>query len=100
MITEELRDKILDKLNTDPNAALKELGENPQFLKAILSDHKQKDEQLKLEKNERVKYIQMNANMNTELQKRAEQLQMSQGLLIGVGLLWFLRELERGRRRR
>lgn len=97
MLSEDLRKKLIENMDNDPKSVLKELETNPQLLKALLSDQEQlkkTEEELKRERNERVKYIQMNSQMQERLRQRAEQLKTSQGLLIGVGLLWFLSKLD------
>jgi murein L,D-transpeptidase YcbB/YkuD len=83
MLSDDLRDKLRRKLSQDPKEAVKEIENNPQILNFLLDSEEQK-----------IKYIKMNQELQTRLQDQANRLNVTQGLLIGAGLLFFLSLLD------
>ena len=88
----------MEMVRTNPAEAVKEVEKDPKLLGILLSNDqelKQTKAELSRERNERIKYINMTSAMQAELEQKAKQLQTSQGLLIGVGLLFFLEMLSK-----
>ena len=79
MLSDDFRDKLMRKLTQDPKEAVKEIEKNPQILKLLLDSE-----------GEKVKFIKMNEELQTRLQQQAQKLNVTQGWLIGAGLLLFL----------
>ena len=83
MLSEDLREKLMKKLTHDPKEAIKEIENDPQILKLLLDSD-----------GEKIKYIKMNQELQNTLQRQSERLNLTQGLLIGAGLLFFLSLLD------
>lgn len=83
MLSDDFRDKLKKKLIQDPKEAIKEIEKNPQILSFLLDSE-----------GEKIKYIKMNQDLQNRLQQQASRLNVTQGLLIGVGLLLFLNLLD------
>ncbi|MDG7049953.1 MAG: hypothetical protein JRZ94_01980 [Nitrososphaerota archaeon] len=79
MLSDEFRDKLMRKLAQTPKEAVKEIENNPQILKILLDSE-----------SEKIKYIKMNEELQTRLKQQSEKLNVTQGWLIGAGLLLFL----------
>ena len=83
MLSDDFREKMIRKLTQDPKEAVKEIEKNPQILKLLLDSE-----------GEKVKYIKMNEELQTKLQQQAQKLNVTQGWLIGAGLLLFISLLD------
>lgn len=83
MLSDDFREKLMRKLTQDPKEAVKEIEKNPQILKILLDSE-----------GEKVKYIKMNEDLQTKLQQQAQKLNVTQGWLIGAGLLLFISLLD------
>lgn len=83
MLTDTFRQKLRQQLVKEPRQAVKEIEKNPQILKFLLDSEEQK-----------IKYIKMNQELENRLQQQAEKLNVTQGWLIGAGLLLFLSLLD------
>ena len=83
MLGDDFREKLMRKLIQDPKEAVKEIEKNPQILKLLLDSE-----------GEKVKYIKMNEDLQTKLQQQSAKLNVTQGWLIGAGLLLFLSLLD------
>ena len=86
MLSNDFIEKLKKKLVQDPKEAVKEIENNPQILKLLLDSE-----------GEKVKYIKMNEDLQTRLQQQSEKLNVTQGWLIGVGLLLFIGLLDSDR---
>ncbi|MFO0795832.1 MAG: hypothetical protein U0586_17420 [Candidatus Brocadiaceae bacterium] len=91
MLSDELRNKLIEKIKTDPKAAIAELEKEPKLLEFLLNS----SQQLENEKREKIKYVNMTSQMRTELEEKSKELKISQGLLIGGGVLLMLALLSR-----
>jgi len=83
MLIDDFREKLKRKLIQDPKEAVKEIEKNPQILNLLLDSE-----------GEKVKYIKMNEELQTRLRQQSEKLNVTQGWLIGAGLLLFLSLLD------
>ncbi len=83
MLTDDFREKLKRKLTQDPKEAVKEIEKNPQILNILLDSD-----------GEKVKYIKMNQELQTKLTQQSQKLNVTQGWLIGAGLLLFLSLLD------
>jgi len=83
MLSEDFRDKLMKKLIQSPKDAVKEIENDPQILRILLDSD-----------SEKIKYIKMNQELQNMLQHQSERLNVTQGLLIGAGLLLFLSLLD------
>ena len=79
MLSAEIRENLRKQLIKDPKRAVKEIEKDPQILKMLLDSD-----------SEKIKYIKMNEELQTRLQQKAGQLNVTQGWLLGAGLLLFL----------
>jgi len=79
MLTDTFRQKLREQLVNEPKQAVKEIEENPEILQFLLDSEEQK-----------TKYIKMNQELENRLQQQADRLNVTQGWLIGAGLLLFL----------
>ena len=79
MLTDNFRKKLRQQLVNQPKQAVKEIERNPQILKFLLDSEEQK-----------IKYIKMNQELENRLQNQADRLNVTQGWLIGAGLLLLL----------
>jgi hypothetical protein len=87
MLSEEIRETLRKKLVQNPKDAVKEIEKDPQILKILLDSE-----------GEKIKYIKMNDDLQKRLQEKAQQLNVTQGWLIGAGLLLFLSLMDSDRR--
>lgn len=83
MLSDDFIEKLKRKLANDPKEAVKEIEKNPQVLKLLLDSE-----------GEKIKYIKMNEELQTKLQQQSQKLNVTQGWLIGAGLLLFLSLLD------
>lgn len=83
MLSEEFREKLMKNLIQNPKEAVKEIEKDPQILKMLLDSE-----------GEKIKYIKMNEELQTKLQEQARKMNVTQGWLIGAGLLLFLSLLD------
>lgn len=79
MLTDDFRNKLMQKLTQNPKEAVREIEKNPQILKFLLDSE-----------SEKIKYIKMNKDLQIQLQRQSKKLNVTQGWLIGAGLLLFL----------
>ena len=79
MLTDNFRKQLRQQLVNQPKQAVKEIQKNPQILKFLLDSEEQK-----------IKYIKMNQELEDRLQNQADRLNVTQGWLIGAGLLLLL----------
>jgi len=79
MLSDNIRKDLRKKLAESPKAAVKEIEKDPQILKMLLDSE-----------SEKIKYIKMNEELQMRLQKKANDLNTSQGWLLGAGILLFL----------
>lgn len=91
MLSEEFRKKLMEKLKKNPEELIEELKKEPKILGILLSSDKKAEE----ERKEKVKYVNMNMQMERQLREQAKKLNTTQGLLIGAGLLWLLSQLDK-----
>ena len=77
-------------MKENPNKAAKEIADNPKILEILLSS----DDQLEHERNEKIKYINMSQEMQRQLQEISNRLKISQGALIGAGVLFILSQFD------
>lgn len=94
MLSEELRIKLAQMMKDNPQEAIKEIQNDPKLLEILLNNdnelHKTKQEL----NNERTKYVNMTSSMQQDLREKSAQLKVSQGLLIGAGVLLLLKLLD------
>ena len=83
MLTDDFRKKLRQQFVNQPKQAVKEIEKNPQILKLLLDSEEQK-----------IKYIKMNQELEDRLQNQADRLNVTQGWLIGAGLLLLLSLLD------
>lgn len=96
MLSDDLRNKLMELMKTNPQQAIKEFQKDPKLLEFLLdSDNelKKTKEQLNNERTERIKYVNMNSAIQASLEEQAAKLKTTQGVIIGVGVLWFLKML-------
>jgi len=79
VLSDDIRKDLRKKLTESPKAAVKEIERDPQILKMLLDSE-----------SEKIKYIKMNEELQTRLQKKANDLNTTQGWLLGAGILLFL----------
>ncbi len=95
MLIQELRDKLINLMKEHPQKAIEELQKDPRLVDILLNN----DNELKKTKeqlhNERIKYVNMTSQMQLELKQRSVELKISQGLLIGAGVLLLLSLLKK-----
>lgn len=90
-LTEEIRNKLLEKAEKDPSAAIEEIKKDPNILKLLLNSDKQAEQ----EKNEKIRYVNMTYDMQRQLDQRAQELNTTKGLLIGAAIFVFLAALSK-----
>ena len=90
MLSQELRKKLKEEIKKDPKKALKMIEKEPQILQILLNSEEKAEETYK----EKIKYVNMNSQMQAQLEEKAKQLKITQGILIGGALLWFLSLLD------
>ena len=93
MLTDNLRTNLIDLMKTNPQEAIKEFQKDPKLFEILLSQNTELNKTKEQLNNDRIKYINMTSAMQNNLKEQAEKLKTTQGLLIGVGLLWFLNRL-------
>ena len=93
MLSDELRTKLMELMKSNPQEAVKEVQKEPKFLEILLNNENELKNTKEQLTNERTKYVNMTAAMQTNLKEQAEKLKTTQGLLLGAGLLLFLRLL-------
>lgn len=79
MLSDDIREDLRKKLIKNPKQAVKDIEKDPQILKMLLDSE-----------SEKIKYIKMNEELQTRLQQKAHDLNVTQGWLLGAGLLLFL----------
>jgi len=90
MLSQELRNKLVHSIKTNPKEAIKTIEQDPRILELLLNN----DRELEREKNEKIKYVNITHEMQVKLQEEAKKLNTTQGLLIGAGVLWLLTLLD------
>jgi hypothetical protein len=86
MLTQDLRDKLAEKMKNNPKEAINMIQSDPHILEILLNAN----EEAEREKNEKIKYVNMTMEMDRQLKERANQLKTTQGALIGAGILLLL----------
>jgi len=84
MLNKILINSLREKLRENPKDAVKVLEEDPQILRALLDAE-----------SETIKYINMSNQMEQQLRETAQRLKTTQGVVIGVGILFLLMLLDR-----
>jgi len=79
MLSDIIRKDLRKKLTENPKAAVREIEKDPQILKMLLDSD-----------GEKIKYIKMNEELQNMLQKKANDLNTTQGWLLGAGILLLL----------
>ena len=74
---------------------VKEIEKNPNILSILLDDQKELARTKQELNNERTKYVIMTAEMQRQLQAKAEELKTTQGLLIGGAILMLLSQMNK-----
>lgn len=87
MLSQDLRNQLIHSMRTNPKDAIKEIEKDPRILEILLNN-------IETEKNEKIKYINMTSQMQLQLEQKAKQLKITQGLLIGAGILLILSLLD------
>jgi uncharacterized protein YlxW (UPF0749 family) len=95
MISDELRKKFSEMIKTNPQQAIKELEREPKLLEILLNDQTELTKTKQELNNERTKYVNMTAEMQRQLQAKAAELNTTQGLLIGAGILFLLSQMKK-----
>ncbi len=90
MLSKELREKLILAMKKDPKEAVKEIEKDPRILDILLNS----DREAEMEKNERIKYVNMTYEIQNRLSEEAKKLKTTQGLLIGAGVLLLLSLLD------
>jgi hypothetical protein len=93
MLTEELTKRLKELIIKDPKQAIEEIGKNPQILKALLDSQ----EDTETEKREKLKYVNMNRQMQFQLEEKSKELNTTQGVLIGAGIFLLLALLSKSK---
>ncbi|MBI5391414.1 hypothetical protein HZB00_00260 [Candidatus Woesearchaeota archaeon] len=91
MLSKELREKLIQAMKKDPKEALKEIEKDPRILEFLLN----RDQEAEMERNEKIKYVNMTYEMQNKLAEEAKKLNTTQGLLIGAGILLILSLLDK-----
>lgn len=73
-----------------PKDAIKEIEKNPDILKILLNDSNRAE----AERKEKLKYVNMNCQMQNQLEEKSKKLKTTQGVLIGAGILLLLSLLD------
>lgn len=94
VLSQELRKKLVKLIKENPKKAIKELEKDPRILDILLNSDVELKKTQEETKNEKIKYVNMTAHMQHQLKEQAEKLRISQGLLIGAGILLLLSLLE------
>jgi hypothetical protein len=93
MLTEELTKRLKELIIKDPKQAIEEIGKNPQILKALLDSQ----ENVETERREKLKYVNMNQQMQSQLEEKSKELNTTQGVLIGAGIFLLLALLSKSK---
>lgn len=91
MLTQELRNKLIETIKRDPKEAIKIIENEPGILTLLLRSNEETEQ----ERNEKIKYINMSLQMERQLQEEARKLNTTQGLLIGAGILLLISLLDK-----
>lgn len=91
MITQDFIAGLREDLKKDPSKVIKILEKEPQVLEMLLNA----TEQVEKERNEKIKYVNMTAEMDRQLRDTAEQLKTTKGTLLGAGALLLLLLLDK-----
>ena len=94
MLSDDLRNKLLELMKTKPQEAIKEFQKDPKLLEILLNSDNELNKTKEQLNNDRIKYVNMTSAMQKDLKEQAAKLKTTQGLLIGAGLLWFLNLLD------
>ena len=95
MLTQEIRTKLIEQIQENPQKAIEEIKKDPEILKFLLARDTELNKTKEQLANERIKYVNMNSQMQRQLDEQAKKLKTTQGLLIGAGVLWFLSLLDK-----
>lgn len=98
ILTDELKKKLKEQLRSNPTEAVKILQENPKLIEALLAVEDKKSQlenAVQQSESERVKYVNMSRQLNQQLTKTAQDLKITQGVLLGAGFLFLLMLLDR-----
>lgn len=79
MLSEKLRKELRSDLIKNPKQTIKKIQEDPQMLRMMLDAD-----------SEKIKYVKMSDKLHSQLQRKAKQLKVPQGWIIGAGLLLFV----------
>jgi hypothetical protein len=93
MLSEELSKKLKELILKDPKLALDEIGKNPQILKALLNSQ----DEATNERKDKLKYVNMNQQMQIQLEQKSKELNTTQGVLIGAGIFILLALLSKSK---
>lgn len=91
MLSKELRDKLIEKMKENPKEAIKTIEKEPFILDWLLKS----DQEVEKERAEKIRYVNMTMSMQRQLQEKAKELNVTQGILIGAGLLLLLSLLDK-----
>ena len=69
---------------------MKEIEKDPGILKLLLNS----DREAEIERTEKIKYVNMTYDMQNRLSQESKKLKVTQGLLIGAGILLLLALLD------
>ena len=94
MLSDELRNKFAQMMKENPQGAINELQKDPKLLEILLNSDNELNKTKQEINNERTKYVNMTSTMQQELKEKSAQLKISQGLLIGAGVLLLLKLLD------
>ena len=91
MITQELVNRLTQLIKEMPKEAIKEIEQEPKILEVLLNSAKDANV-------EKTRYVNMTSDMQQKLQEKSKELKVTQGLLIGAGVLLILSLLEKDNR--
>lgn len=95
MLTENIRKELMENIKKNPKEIRKILEDDPKMFEMLLSEVQKVKDEANQERQEKIKYINMTNQMETQLREQAQKLQTTQGVLIGVGILWLLSQLDK-----
>ena len=93
MLAEELRQRMTTLIKEHPEEAIKEFESNPDIMNLVLSDQQSRQDAARA-RAENVKYVKMNSELQQQLEEKARSLKVTQGVLIGFGVLFLLSQLD------
>jgi hypothetical protein len=93
MLTEELTKRLRELIIKNPTEAINEIGRNPQIIKALLDSQNE----VESERRDKLKYVNMNQQMQIQLEQKSKELNMTQGVLIGAGIFLLLALLSKSK---